>query len=144
MSVGKIVQFEKLAKNIQSLIEESISMRSVAYCPYSNFQVGAALLTKKGTVFTGCNVENAAYGVTICAERTALVKAVSSQEKEFAVIAVSAEMAGGKITSPCGECRQFISEFAKNGDIEVYLTTPDKAKILKTSIYEILPLGFGF
>lgn len=101
------------------LLELAAKAKEKAYVPYSHFKVGAALLTKNGKVYTGCNVECSSYGISLCAERTALVKAVSEGEKEFEAIAI----VGGKedtltYTAPCGACRQFLSDF---GNLKVIL-----------------------
>ena len=93
----------------QQLLDIAVEMKTQAYVPYSNFHVGAALLTEDGTVFTGCNVENAAYGVCICAEQTAVVKAVSEGYHKFQAIAVAGDSDGPCL--PCGACRQVLSEF---------------------------------
>ncbi|OQB13357.1 MAG: Cytidine deaminase [Firmicutes bacterium ADurb.Bin193] len=92
------------------LIKIADSMREKSYAPYSNFRVGAALLCGDGSVITGCNVENISFGATICAERTAFVKAISEGKSGFIKLAISAS--GGEIPTPCGICRQFMSEFA--------------------------------
>lgn len=97
------------------LLEQAKKAKEYAYVPYSNFRVGAALLGKSGKVYTGCNVENAAYGVTNCAERTALFKAVSEGEREFTAIAVTSD--SDDITYPCGVCRQALVEFAPDMDV---------------------------
>lgn len=94
-------------EQIQTLIQTAITASQNAYVPYSNYHVGAALLAKDGTIYTGCNVENAAYPCTICAERTALVKAVSEGRREFDGIVVVTRGGG----SPCGMCRQMLHEF---------------------------------
>ncbi len=99
------------------LIKMALEARENAYAPYSNFKVGAALLTPKGKIFTGCNVENATYGLTVCAERVALWKAISEGEREFSQIAVVSE--SDRPASPCGACRQLLWEFC--GDIEILL-----------------------
>ncbi|MBN1287447.1 MAG: cytidine deaminase [Anaerolineae bacterium] len=90
------------------LIDAALRSREVAYAPYSNYRVGAALLAGDGTIYTGCNVENATYGATVCAERTAVVKAVSEGVRDFRAVAVAAEHGG----IPCGICRQVLYEFA--------------------------------
>jgi cytidine deaminase len=116
-----------------------VSARELAYCPYSEFKVGAALLCSDGTVFTGCNVENISYGITICAERTAIVKAVSSGNKSYKAIVVTGN-SGDNFLPPCGACRQFIAEFGM--EIDIYLAKPDLSEVLKTSIKDLLPLSF--
>ena len=97
----------------RALAEAALKARDGAYAPYSHFQVGAALLTADGTVYTGCNVENASYGATICAERTAFVKAVSQGARQFTAIAVAGGPEGQapEQTPPCGICRQVMAEF---------------------------------
>lgn len=94
------------------LVQEAMKAKEYAYVPYSHFPVGAALLTRSGRVFTGCNVENASYRLTICAEQTAVSKAVSAGEREFAAIAVVCDT--DDYCSPCGACRQLIAEFGLN------------------------------
>lgn len=108
-----------------------------AYTPYSNFKVGAAVLVDDGTVFTGCNIENASYGATICAERTAMVKAVSEGYTHFKKIAIVSS--GNFFTYPCGICRQFMTEFMKDGIVVL----EDKEEGIKEfSLEELLPNGF--
>lgn len=107
-----------------------------AYAPFSKFQVGAALLSKDGQVFTGVNVENSSYGGTICAERTACLKAVSEGVREFEKIALVTSEGFGW---PCGLCRQFLYEFAP--DLEV-ITGPDEDNLRSLKLYELLPEGF--
>lgn len=121
----------------RQLVERAREARQKAYVPYSHFPVGAAVLTGSGRVFTGCNVENAAYGPTICAERTAVVKAVSEGEREIVAIAVVADTEGP--CSPCGICRQVISEFGK--EIQVVMANLAGAIRVKT-IGELLPSTF--
>lgn len=101
----------------KKLLKLASEARKNSYSPYSKFRVGAALLSKNGKVYTGCNIENATYGATCCAERTAIFKAVSEGEKEFEAIAVQGDNDG--LTFPCGICRQVILEFAP--DIQVIL-----------------------
>ncbi|TZE81856.1 cytidine deaminase [Calorimonas adulescens] len=111
--------------------------KEMAYAPYSNFKVGAALLAKDGVVFTGCNVENASYGATCCAERVAIFKAVSDGYKDFEAIAISG---GKKFTYPCGICRQVLVEF--NPDMRVIIGESNgELKEYKAS--ELLPEFFG-
>lgn len=102
----------------ESLIEAAKEARNMAHCPYSHFAVGAALLAKDGRIFTGCNIENASFGATICAERVALGKAVSEGAREFLAIAIvsSAETK----TPPCGICRQVLMEWMPEGDVVLW------------------------
>jgi cytidine deaminase len=93
----------------EKLIQAAIQARDAAYAPYSQYKVGAALLGKSGRIYTGCNVENASYGASICAERTAAVKAISEGEQEFETLAVA--VSGEAPSTPCGICRQFLAEF---------------------------------
>ena len=114
-----------------------------AYAPYSSFRVGAALLTKTGKVYLGCNIENAAYGPTNCAERTAFFKAVSEGEREFAAIAIVGGK-NGELTDyapPCGVCRQVMREFCQD-DFRIILGRDDEVYIVKT-LAELLPLSFA-
>ena len=120
----------------ERLLEMAIEARKNAYVPYSGYAVGAALETKDGRVFTGCNVENAAYGNTLCAERTALVKAVSEGYREFTKVAIAAS---GSAPYPCGACRQSLYEFAP--DLEVFVTWD--VHVDRVPLAELLPYGFG-
>ena len=106
-----------MSETDKKLIKSAISARENAHAPYSNFKVGAALLSESGEIITGCNVENATYGLTICAERTAIFKAISEGKHKFEKIAVVADTEN--LTPPCGACRQIIWEFC--GDVEVIL-----------------------
>lgn len=120
------------------LIEKARAMLERSYAPYSHFKVGAAILTEDGRVFTGCNVENASYGGTICAERTAAVKAVSEGAVKFEAVAIVSE--AGILTYPCGICRQFLSEF---GDESMRVILCDKDENVKThTLGELMPHGF--
>jgi len=109
-----------------------------AYAPYSNFQVGAAILTSKGRIFTGCNVENASYGVTNCAERTAIFSAVAEEGPRLEILAVAVANAQGVPCSPCGACRQVIYEFGP--DAVVFYQGKQGPK--QSHITELLPEGF--
>jgi len=120
----------------QELIQMANQARSRAYAPYSNYQVGAALLTKKGQIFTGVNVENAAYPDSICAERSAVFSAVSAGEREFEAIAVATRNGG----TPCGSCRQVLSEFGL--DIVVLLTDENENLLQEKTVRELLPGAF--
>ncbi len=121
----------------RELYEIALEMTNKSYAPFSKFRVGAALLTKEGKLYTGCNVENSSYGGTICAERTAFVKAVSEGDKEFSKIAIASS--GGEAW-PCGICRQFMEEFC---DDDFVIITGDDADSIRTyTLAELLPEGF--
>lgn len=120
----------------QELIKIANKVRSNAYAPYSNYLVGAALLTKSGEIFTGVNVENAAYPDSICAERSAIFSAVSAGEREFEAIAVVTRNGG----TPCGSCRQVLSEFGL--DIEVILADEGEKLLQRTYVRDLLPGAF--
>ncbi len=120
------------------LVSSAIKGRKNAYVPYSNFKVGAAVLTEDGSIYIGCNIENASYGGTNCAERTAIFKAVSEGHKEIKAIAVVGSE--NEYTYPCGICRQVITEFAK-GDTKVIIAKNENEYIVKT-LDEILPGAF--
>lgn len=123
----------------RELMDVAVSMLRRSYCPYSHFPVGAALLCEDGTVFTGCNVENAAYGHSICAERTALVKAVSEgRRRGFVKLAVAG--LSEDYCWPCGACRQMLWEFAP--ELEV-LCANREGEIGRAMLRELLPHGFG-
>ena len=127
------------------LIDLALEARKRAYCPYSHFAVGAALLCQDGTIYTGCNIESSAYTPTICAERTAIFKAVSEGKREFICLAV----AGGRedanilpITTPCGVCRQVMMEFCNPEEFEIILaTSTEQYEIFK--LKDLFPMGFG-
>jgi cytidine deaminase len=121
----------------KKLIDEAIDASKQAYVPYSKFHVGAALLTDNGKIYKGCNIENASYGLTNCAERTAIFKAVSEGEKKFKAIAIVGDTEGP--ISPCGACRQVLAEFL-DADSVVILTNM-KGDTKETTIEELLP-GF--
>ena len=123
--------------SIQELIIAAREAREKAYAPYSGFKVGAALLAGDGQIYTGCNVENISYGLSICAERTALVKAVSCGQRVFKAIAIIADTED--CCSPCGACRQALVEFGL--DIEVYLVNHRGDYIMYTTA-ELLPRSF--
>lgn len=125
--------------NDQSLIEEAIKAREKAYVPYSKFKVGAALITKEGKVYHGCNIENAAYSMCNCAERTALFSAYSVGDHEFSMLAVIADT--DRPVSPCGACRQVISELCPK-DMKVVLANLN-GEILELTVEELLPGAFS-
>ena len=120
----------------QALIDLGNTARQRAYVPYSNYPVGAALRTKTGRIYTGVNVENAAYPQTMCAERVAIFKAISDGEKEFEVISVVTDNGG----SPCGGCRQVMAEFAL--DMIVLMADGNGKLIKETTVSELLPEAF--
>ncbi len=127
------------------LVKIAIEARKSSYTPYSHFNVGAALLTKDGKIYKGCNIESAAYTPTCCAERTAFFKAVSEGERHFEGIAVVGGKAGEEISElcpPCGVCRQVMMDFCDPNDFEIILASSiDQIKTFK--LKELLPLGFG-
>jgi len=125
-----------LESQVQKLIESAQAARGQAYAPYSQYAVGAALLTENDQVFTGCNVENAVYPATCCAERVAVFKAVSEGHRRFRAIVVATENGG----SPCGICRQVLREFAPN---MVVLIVDAEGVVRQTSAIELLPDSFG-
>ena len=128
------------AKELLNIAKEAMNR---AYAPYSGFQVGAALLTKKGKVYTGCNIENASFSPTCCAERTAFFKAVSEGEREFSALAVVGGKDGiiAELCPPCGVCRQVIREFCRE-DFPIYLWNGKGAPVCLT-LCELLPFGFS-
>tara|TARA_B100002052_G_C15782619_1_gene552305 strand:- start:203 stop:580 length:378 start_codon:yes stop_codon:yes gene_type:complete len=120
-----------------TLIQAAIAVRERAYAPYSNFRVGSALVTPDGQLFVGCNVENASYGLAICAERAAICAAVAAGHQQFAAVAVASS--GG--VSPCGACRQVLMEF---GDMSVILVDVDQEHAVRRhALSELLPHGFS-
>ena len=128
---------------MKTLIKLALEAREKSYCPYSGFAVGAALQTKEGKIYQGCNIENAAFTPTNCAERTAFFKAVSEGEKEFCRIAIVGGKKDGvlELTSPCGVCLQVMQEFCDPDAFEVILAAAEeKYEILK--LRQLLPYGF--
>ena len=128
---------------MKMLIKLAMEARGKSYCPYSGFAVGAALQTKEGKIYQGCNIENAAFTPTNCAERTAFFKAVSEGEKEFCRIAIVGGKKDGvlELTSPCGVCLQVMQEFCDPDAFEVILAAAEeKYEILK--LRQLLPYGF--
>ena len=129
----------------KELVKEAISAREKSYSPYSNFMVGAALLTKGGKVYRGCNIENSAYGPSNCAERTAIFKAVSEGEREFTAIAVAGWAKGSKdpgFAYPCGVCRQVMYEFCNPETFKI-LVARSEDNFVSLRLGELLPHGFG-
>ena len=131
-------------KTIEKLIDTALAQLDFSYAPYSGFNVGAALLAKNQAVYTGCNIENAAYTPTNCAERTAFFKAVSEGVKEFQAICVVGGRAGvlTEYSAPCGVCRQVMMEFCNPETFQVILAV-DKEHYAVYTLKELLPLGFG-
>lgn len=121
------------------LIKEAISAREKAYCPYSNFKVGAAALFEDENIYTGCNIENASYGATNCAERTAIFNGVSKGNKVLKELALIGDI--NNYTYPCGICRQVITEFAESKDMKIYIIKNENDYIEKT-LEEIMPGSF--
>lgn len=131
-------------KVIEKMIEAAIGQLRFSYAPYSDFKVGAALLTKDGTLYTGCNIENAAYTPTNCAERTAFFKAVSEGVREFRAICIAGGK-GGVLTeyaAPCGVCRQVMMEFCDPDAFRIILAVSKEQYEIFT-LRELLPKGFG-
>lgn len=126
------------------LIREAVRMRKKSYAPYSGFSVGAAVLCSDGSIYTGCNIENSSYPITICAERTAMAKAISEGHTSFTAIAVT----GGKskvpegYSYPCGACRQFMREFSQPDALRVIVAKSEEDYVEKT-LEELLPESFG-
>lgn len=124
----------------KKIINAAIEAKNNAYVPYSHFRVGAALLTEEGQIFTGCNVENAAFSPTICAERTAVVKAVSEGYRNFSAIAVTGD--NGDYLTPCGVCRQVLAEFCDLEQFVVILANSEN-DYKEMKLAELLPGSFG-
>lgn len=125
----------------RELMQTAQQARKNSHSPYSHFRVGAALLTKSGKVYTGCNIENAAYPATVCAERTAIFKAVSEGERGFEALAIVGGREGetSPFCAPCGVCRQVIAEFCPK-DFKILLGTPEK--FTSYTLEQLLPLSF--
>ncbi|MBM4168252.1 MAG: cytidine deaminase [Ignavibacteria bacterium] len=127
---SKLTQYKQLVSVAQSV-------RRLAHAPFSNFHVGAALLATDGRIYTGCNIENSSYGLTICAERTAVFKAISEGERNFRAIAVISDESG--FTPPCGACRQVLMDLAGNID---FIMANAKGEMEIVKLKELLPLAF--
>lgn len=129
---------------VGQLIQQAMAARAYAYAPYSRYQVGAALCTKDGQIYSGCNIENASYGATNCAERTAFFRAVSEGKRDFTAIAIVGGPAGGTPTTyayPCGICRQVMQEFCRD-DFWI-ITALDENNYQTWRFRELFPLAFG-
>ena len=148
MEIGTKIRMENEMeieqKQIENLIETATGQLAFSYAPYSHFKVGAALLTRDGQVYTGCNIENASYTPTNCAERTAFFKAVSEGKRQFRAICI----VGGRdgeltdYTAPCGVCRQVMREFCDPETFQIILAVSKKKYDIYT-LKELLPMGFG-
>lgn len=122
--------------NLNALLERAKETAEKAYAPYSGYRVGSALLCKDGSIFTGCNIENSSYSLTLCAERVALFKAVSEGQREFAALAIYVD--SDKLFPPCGACRQVISEFAD----DLRIVYGSRLETIESTISELLPGAF--
>jgi cytidine deaminase len=134
-----------ITMNYTELLRAAVDARKASYCPYSHFAVGAALLCADGAVYTGANIENAAFSPTVCAERVAIFKAVSEGHRKFTAIAVSGGKEGAApdgLTAPCGVCRQVMMEFCSPAAFNVVLGDGDGNTVVY-KLRDILPLGFG-
>lgn len=123
----------------EKLIKMAIEAREKAYCPYSDFKVGAAALFEDGNIYTGCNVENASYGATNCAERTAIFNGVSNGARTLEAIALIGDVKN--YTYPCGICRQVMLEFAKDNDTKIYIVKSED-EYIETTVGEMVPGAF--
>lgn len=139
----KKILFISLLMNIplfaeyETLASQALEARACSYSPYSKYSVGAALLTEEGEIIRGCNVENASYGLTLCAERSAVMSAVSKGKKKFSAIAVATKDGG----FPCGACRQVLNEF--NPEMAVIIVNEKGEIVCKTTLETLLPSAFG-
>lgn len=124
--------------DVKDLVQRAIDAKEQAYVPYSNFRVGACALTSDGTMITGANIENASYGLTVCAERVTLFRAYAEGRRDIVALAVTADVE--EPVSPCGACRQVISELAEGA--VVYLANRDGTKVKTMTVEELLPYGF--
>jgi len=144
----KAMKYDSLTEIQQKLLQEAKKVMETAYNPYSHFYVGSALLSRDNQIITGSNVENAAYGSSICAERSALVRANATGLRVFEKVAVIGRGDGfdtSEVTAPCGSCRQMLYEAAQVSelDLEIIMSTTKMDKIVVATIEELLPLAFG-
>jgi cytidine deaminase len=126
------------AQEVQKMREAAEAAARAAYCPYSNFPVGAAVLSSEGEIFAGCNVENASFGLTICAERNAIFQAISKGRRSIRAVVIVTPIGG--LTPPCGACRQVINEFGPEADVFVFSKDDQRSHFKLT---ELLPNAFG-
>lgn len=124
------------ASQWQPVLEAALAVRSRAYAPYSHFAVGAAVQAKSGAIYSGCNVENASYGLTVCAERNALFQAIAAGEREFSILAVVADTP--QPVAPCGACRQVMAEFG----VDIIVLANLAGDVLVYRLEELLPAAF--
>ena len=134
-------RIEKSDGIFRRLAQEALRAARFSYSPYSGFQVGAALLTEEGQIYTGCNIENAAYGPSVCAERTAIFKAVSEGHRRFRALAVTGGPNGAGAIAPCGVCRQVMKEFCKPDFPILFVESEEKYEL--HTLGELLPYSFG-
>lgn len=125
-----------MAISSETLIKMAREIRAQAYAPYSHFQVGAAVLTPSGRVFTGVNVENASYGLTVCAERNAIGQMVAAGEQKIVAVAVATSNG----VTPCGACRQVLREFGD--EVEIWIWAEDTGRVWRTTLAQLLPQAF--
>ncbi len=142
------VKYDDLDDIEKKILEEADIVKETAYNPYSHFYVGAALLSLDSQIISGSNVENSAYGSTLCAERSAILRANAMGIRTFSKLAIIARgetFNTNEVTAPCGACRQMLYEASQISEVnlEIILSTTKKDKIIKTTINELLPLGFG-
>ncbi len=142
------VGYSHLGESQKQLLDEAAKAMETAYNPYSRFYVGAAVLTQAGDIITGANIENSAYGSTICAERTAILTANAMGHRMFekmAIIARGEHSDTTEVSGPCGSCRQVLFEFSQisGKDLEIIMSTTKKDRIVVATIGELLPLAFG-
>ena len=139
------LKFNDLPPGEQKLLTEAKAAREKSYSPYSNFPVGSALITTGGRIFTGTNVENSSYGLSLCAELGAIQSAVTAGHKHFNAIAVIGGLGGQSvIPTPCGRCRQVMMEFSPpHSPLKVLLSNESGTDIIRTDIQQLLPLPFG-
>ena len=142
------IKHEELEEVQRKLLEEAAKAMNTAYNPYSKFYVGAAILSQDGQIITGSNVENAAYGSTICAERAAILRANAMGIRTFDKVAIIARGEGfdtTEVTAPCGSCRQMLYESSQISEknLEIIMATTQKDKVIVATIEELLPLAFG-
>lgn len=143
LGVDNFLYFLKMKisqEQFEALLKTAKIARERAFCPYSRFSVGSALLTKSGKIFAGCNVENVSLGLTICAERVAIFKAVSEGEGDFLAIAVFAP----RIVPPCGACLQVLSQFVSSPEEFLVISSDEEGKIQEWTLAELFPSPFHF